>query len=452
MDILVFSTNVNKKWCFSHFVGFSRSGALCLSASFYYLGLENMEGIKEYDLSSLPIGEFWEIRHRNLLFSETVQLRKYSLNHLTPEQYLSSVKPHIPEGLISDENYVKMKKLASYFTTGVTSFFGFETRLDSPNACADYLFAISSMKGEREAFVSLLQNENEEKHLLQKQEWQYLLNFAATWADPKSELYTNVLGLWLEFDIAEYYQKTPIPCAFIHTIPLRIRSIEEEKKYDWVFHSAVPLLLGHSLSFPLHQRLLQALRQIPEGASVMDIGFMLSRSYPGVRLVFKHLHPTQIIPYLNSLGWSDVNNELTSLLEELQQQVTRLILHITITEQGVDPKIGLECSFSPDQYQLETRWEAFFDYLYQKGVCCREKKTEVLNFLGVSQEDPSQPFSISSYKIAVLLPSEASVNALVRYISHVKLCHKPGQPLEAKAYPGVRLFGLQSPERNPDVC
>jgi hypothetical protein len=262
----------------------------------------------------------------------------------------------------------------------------------------------------------------------------------------------NVLGLWLEFDTASSLHETPVPCVFIHTIPLRIKSIEEESKYDWIFHTALPLLLGHPLSSQLHQRLFNALQQIPEGASVMDIGFMLSRATAGVRLVFKHLHPAQIIPYLESLGWSDINNGLALLIEELQQQVTRLILHITITEQGVDPKIGLECSFSPDQYHLETRWASFFDYLYQKGVCCPEKKTEVLNFLGVSQEDPSQPFSISSYKIAALLPSEASISALVRYISHVKLCYIPETPIEAKAYPGVRLFGLQSTERDVDVC
>jgi hypothetical protein len=247
----------------------------------------------------------------------------------------------------------------------------------------------------------------------------------------------------LEFDTAHASQDAPIPCVFIHTIPLRITSRAEERTYDWVFHTAAPLLLGHPLSSHLHERLLEALRKLPDGASVMDIGFMLSRATTGARLVFKHLHPSHIIPYLESLGWSDTKNELASIIKELQQQVTRVVLHITITEEGVDPKIGLECSYSLDQFHLETRWSSFFEYLTRKGFCCEEKKTEVLKFLGVSSEDSSHPFALSSYSIAVRSSSKSSVKALVRYISHVKLCCSPGKPAEAKVYPGVRLFALQ---------
>lgn len=449
---LRFPSNVSKKGGFPHFDGFSRNGALCFSASFYSLGLENMEGIKEYGFDSLPIGELQEFQNKNVFITETAPLRKTHLKDLTTVGYLSFVEPNLPDGLISAQNYSEMKKLASRFTPNVTSFFGFESRLNSPDGRADFLFAVSSLGGEREALLRFLHNEHEAHQFLRHKEWQNIRDFVTTWANPASELYTNVLGLWLEFDTAYASQDSPIPCVFIHTIPLRITSSEEERTYDWAFDTALPLLLGHPLSSHLHQRLLEALRKLPEGASVMDIGVMLSRATTGARIVFRHLHPSQVIPYLESLGWSDINNELACIIKELQQKVTRVVLHITITEQGVDPKIGLECSFSPDRYHLETQWASFFDYLVRKGVCCPEKKTEVLNFLGVSQDHPSEPFNLSSYKIAVLVPSEASANALVRYISHVKLVYKPGRPLEAKVYPGVRLFGLQSTRRDLDVC
>jgi hypothetical protein len=411
-----------------------------------------MEELKEYVRGSLPSGELGELRERYLRLAERVYLRKFSLDHLTPHSYLSSIEPYMSGELITEENYGKIKRLASYFSPNITSFFGFETRLGSPNTVADYLFAISSKRGEREAFSSFLLNENAAQRLLQKPEWQHLRNFAQRWVDSESQLFTNILGLWLEFDIAESSQEVSVPCVFIHTIPLRISSEDGEQKYDWVFQDAIPLLLGHTLPYPLHHQILQALRLVPEGSSVMDIGFMLSRENPGVRLVFKHLQPSQIIPYLESLGWSDSKGELSRLIDELQQQVTRLVLHICITEYGVDPKIGLECSFSPDRYHLEDRWTSFFEYLHQKGVCCQEKKTEVLDFLGISNEDSSQSFDLSSYKIAVLLPSEKSASTMVRYLSHVKLSYQPGRPLEAKAYPGVRLFGCVSSEVNQDVC
>jgi len=394
-----------------------------------------------------PIGEVGKVREQKLFANNKLLLhdqfiqKNFPLKNEDCTYYLHCIEPYISEEFISVQNYFEIKKLAHYFNSGISSFFGFESHLNSPDARSDYLFAVSSKRGEREILADFLQNGKEAKYLLQKQEWQHLKNFTTTWIDPKSDLFLNVLGLWLEFDSAELSQHIPIPCVFIHTIPLRIGSSEEESKYNWVFNTAVSLLLGHPLSYELHQRLLHALHLIPEGASVMDIGFMLSRSTSGVRLVFKHLHPVQIIPYLKSLGWSDTNDELTDLIEELQTQVTRLILHITITEFGVAPKIGLECSFTPDQYHQETRWESFFEYLHQKGVCCLQKKTEILRFLGITQEDDSRPFDLASYKIAVLLRSDAPINALVRYISHVKLCYTPSQPLQAKAYPGVRLFG-----------
>lgn len=411
-----------------------------------------MNGIKEYDLDTFPLGELQGFQNENVFITETTHLRKTSLMDMTTVGYLSLIEPNLPEGLISTKNYSEMKKLASCFTPNITSFFGFESRLSSPDARADFLFAVSSQGGEREALLHFLHDEHEAQQFLRHNEWQHLRDFAATWANPDSELYTNILGLWLEFDTANASQETPIPCVFIHTIPLRITSRAEERKYEWMFHTALPLLLGHPLSSHLHQRLLEAFCKLPNGASVMDIGFMLSRGTAGARLVLRHLHPTQIIPYLESLGWSDTNNELASMIQDLQTRVTRLVLHITITEQGVDQKIGLECSFSPDHYHLENRWASFFDYLIQKGVCCPEKKTEALKFLGVNTEEPLQPFDSSSYTVAVRLPSKVPVNALVRYMSHVKLVYKPGQPLEAKAYPGVRLFGFQPIRRDLDVC
>ncbi len=398
--------------------------------------------VKEYGLDSYPFGELQRDQHHQRFITEALPLRKSSLKATVPASYLSLIETCLPQGLVSAQNYTEIKALASLFTSKITSFFGFESRLGTPEARADFLLAVSSRGGEREELLHFL-NSDQAQRLFNRSEWRHLREFVAAWADPNSELYSNVLGLWLEFDTAHASQNNLVPCVFIHTIPLRMTSSEEERRCEWVFLNALPLLLGHPLSSCLQHRLFDALHKLPEGASVMDIGFMLSRTTDGARLVFKHLPPSHIIPYLESLGWLDTNHELACLINELRQQVTRLILHITITEEGVDPKIGLECSFSPDQYHLETRWPSFFEYLIRKGCCCKEKKTEALNFLGVSTDDPSHPFSTSSFSVAVRCPSEASAKALVRYISHVKLCCSPGKPPEAKVYPGVRLFSFQ---------
>jgi hypothetical protein len=421
-------------------------GGLYVFQDYYFnWGQKRMNRIWEYGLEtgfkSIPFGELEESRNRNRFICETLQLRKPSQKVLNAAQYLSSVESYIPEDLIAPQNYIEMKKLASYFNGAITSFFGFESRLNSPDARADYLFAVSSRRGEREALANLLRNGALPEEFTNKPEWQNVCKFVLEWVNPDSILYNNVLGLWFEFDMIENSSETPVPCVFLHITPLHIDSPEDMKKFTWLTGTALPLLTGHRVSEKIEHQLLQAVQQLPEGAVMMDAGVMLSRSTSGLRLIIARICPTKIIPYLTALGWSDDNKEVSTLLKELEQQVTRLVLHINITETGVDSKIGLECSFAHDMFNLETRWSSFFDYLVKKKVCLPEKKEALLQFSGVEQEEPRYDFNLTSYKAAARISDSDFSSALVRYISHIKLIYKANCPLEAKAYPGVRLFG-----------
>jgi hypothetical protein len=402
-----------------------------------------MNGIKEYGFEtgfdSFSLGELHGIRNRTLRIQEN--LHQYSLKNMTPGHYLSSVESFLPEELISPQNYAEIQRLASHFTGGITSFFGFESRLNSTDARADYLFAVSSRKGEREALAEMLQNGQLPTTMMSQVEWQHLREFAMEWANPTSILYNNVLGLWFEFDMIEPSSETPVPCIFVHTPLLRIDAPEDVKEFTWLTTTALPLLTGHRVSEKIEQQMIRAVQHLPSGSGLMDVGVMLSRAVTGVRFCIVRICPNQIIPYLTSLGWSDSNEEVATLLKELEGQVSRVVLHITITEEGVDQKIGIECSFSPDLYHLETRWSAFLDYLIKKGVCLPEKKEALLSFSGVEQEDQTNDFTLISYEVSAKIPDDNFSRALVRYISHIKLIYTPNAPIQAKAYPGVRLFG-----------
>jgi len=404
-----------------------------------------MNGITEYGFEtgfeSFPFGELREFQNRNRFICEALQLRKPSLKNLTAAQYLSSVESYIPEELISPQNYTEMKKLASYFSGGVTSFFGFESRLNSPDARADYLFAVSARKGEREALLDLITSGKLPETFLNQSEWKRIGNFVTEWANPNSILNNKVFGIWFEFDTANSPSDAPVPCVFMHTAPLHIDNSEGVQKCSWLTRIALPLLTGQPLSQMAEQHVLEAIRRLPEGVSVFQVGAMLSRATAGVRLVFNRMQPVQIIPYLKTLGWSDSNGRLSSLLEELEHYVTRIILHINIGEKGVDQKIGIECSFYPDLYNLETKWPVFLNYLVKKGLCLPEKKVALLHFSGVEQQDMNHDFDLKSYMTVVRIPDNDFSSALVRYISHIKLVYKSNYPTEAKVYSGVRLFG-----------
>ena len=339
-----------------------------------------------------------------------------------------------------------MKQLTSYFSGGITSFFGFESRLNSRGARSDYLFAVSAKKGEREALASLFENKRLPEAFMQKPEWQQVERFVTTWADPSSVLYKKVLGLWFEFDTACPSSDIPVPSIFIHLHPLRIDAPSDVEQCRWITQSALPVLTGQQVSEKMEHRLFDCIEKLPKGASMLDVGVMLSRSTPGMRLIITRIKIRQIIPYLNSIGWSDENEGLSTLFKELTHSVSRVVLHINIDENGVAPKVGIECSFSPDRYHQETRWSDFLDYLVKKKICSPKKRSALLTFSGVEQEDVNDEFNLQSFMVSARIPHDNFSRALVRYISHVKLVYKPNAPMEAKAYSGVRLFGMPKEE------
>jgi len=404
-----------------------------------------MNRIGEYGFEaafeSSLFGELKEFQNRYRFIAETVQLKKPSLKGLNATRFLSIVESSISEDFISSENFIEMQKLASCFSGSITSFFGFESHLNSTKAHADYLFAVSSMRGERDALAKLIREKTLPKEFIDKPEWQNTCKFVLEWANQDSILYQKVLGMWFEFDMVENSSQTPIPCIFLHTIPLRITAEEDKEKINWLTKRALPLITGKKIPEKIEQNLFQAIQQLPKNALVMDAGVMLSRLSSGVRLIIAKIHPNQIIPYLTTIGWSEENEQLPFLLKDLEQQVSRIVLHITITESGIDKKIGLECSFAPDKYHLETRWQSFFNYLVKKGLCLPEKKDALLQFIGVEQDDTTRDFNTTIFKPTVKIENNEFSSALVRYISHIKLVYESNHVLYAKVYPGVRLFG-----------
>ena len=373
---------------------------------------------------------------------QTIMFSKPSTHVFHSTDFLLTVAPNISEDLISSQNLIEIQNLTNHLKNGVTSFFGFEFRLTSTKARSDYLIAVSSQKGEREALVNTIKNGNLPKEFLQQKEWHQVKKLTEQWADPKSILHKNILGLWLEFDTAKEDIKTPVPNIFLQTVPLRIDIPKDIEKCIWVTRDAIPILTGAKVSEQLENKFIDALKKLPEGASVFHVASMLARGSEGMRLVIKRIKPEDIVPYLESIGWKDNDeNELTVLLNDIKRFSNCIRLHINISDH-VDPKIGLECFISPDKYHEGEGWNEFFDYLVSKNICLPHLSSALLAFPGVIQENQTEEFSFDSYIPSVKIEGNNFSKALVRYISHVKINYEPGKATEAKAYTGVRLFGM----------
>ena len=366
----------------------------------------------------------------------------FDSNQINSYQYLKYIESFIPKKIISQKNYNEIKNLAQHLKGNLTSFFGFESRLTSTNARSDYLIAVSSKKGEREELLKLIKNGDLPDQFFEKQEWKNVGFFTEKWTDPDSILYNNILGLWLEFDTADNYAEIPVPSIFLQTIPLRL---DEEKDFDnvkWVTRNAIPTLTGQKVSEKLEQKFFDALKKLPNGSSVFHVASMLSRETEGMRIVIKRIRSEDVVPYLESLGWTDQNNGLNELIEEIKKYSNCIRLHININD-SIDQKIGLECFISPDHYHKGQGWMEFFDHLVEKGICLPNIKKAVLDFPGIIQEDPINEFDFETYQPSVKLPDNNFSKAIVRYISHIKINYQPGHQIKAKAYTGVRLFGKQ---------
>jgi len=357
-----------------------------------------------------------------------------------PSTYLSSVERYISNNLISNQNYSQIKNIAQLLSGNFTSFFGFEFRLNSFDQKSDYLIAVSSFNGEREALLNLIKQKEKQESIFHQSEWQHIERLTELWADPSTELNKKILGLWLEFDTANKNETNGIPSIFLQTIPLRIDSSEDIKQCRWITQTAIPTLTGHPVSDKLEKQFFHAIKKLPKGASVFHVASMLSRDSEGIRLVIKSIDPDDIIPYLTSLGWSDQGDELASMIKDIKHYSNCIRLHININEK-IDPKIGLECFISPDRYHQGDGWDDFLNYLIEKNICIPDMKKALLGFPGIDQENVDDEFSFESYLPTVKLPDEHYSKAIVRYISHVKISYNPGHQTEAKAYTGVRMFG-----------
>lgn len=375
---------------------------------------------------------------KSILFSDIEQ------KNTCPVDYLYHLSPIIDEQLLTNENFLKIQEIAEVFDENITSFFGFETRLHGSNKNSDYLLAISSKNGEKEALLNIFENKSLPEEYLRKEEWSNLQRFTQKWNDKNSPINKNVLGVWFEFDTSIISSDVTTPNIFLQVKKIRIDNNEDLKNISWVLKEAIPLLIGNSLPKESEKNIIAALKKLPPGTSLVHVGTMLSRKENGIRLVINRITPEQIIPYLKSIGWEDNADDLTSLLEELSKHTTRLILHINIGPK-IDGRIGLECSFDKDRYHEESGWKSLLDFLEKKKLCLPEKKRSLLGFIGADFEDGATQDNDFEYVPSVLLKDFSHSKVLTRYISHIKLLYLDGK-IEVKAYPGVRLIGKRIKE------
>jgi hypothetical protein len=193
-------------------------------------------------------------------------------------------------------------------------------------------------------------------------------------------------------------------------------------------------LLNHQISPQIESNLRLCADSLPAGATISHLGAMLSRSVKAVRVNVKGISPEQLLDYLMQIGWSDPTNTFSTLTSTLSEFVDSILLSFDV---GVTvlPRIGLEC-FLNNQPCDEPRWQLFLDYLIERKLCTLAKQNALLNWPGFSHKSSVPDLWPSNISFGDRLLGSRAFSLFSRWISHIKLVHQPGNPLEAKAYLG----------------
>lgn len=371
--------------------------------------------------------------------AEARRLGEPQIQPNTVAEYLdAAVAPYVPHDLISPEALSGIREIGSLLPGALTDFFGFECPLGVPEPRADFLVCSRASQGGREVLTGLRPGRDLPAFLESHPVWRRIRAFAREWSDPRSPLFDAVHNIWLEFDVDGSAPSTPVPSVFVGSETLKAPE-EQPANPDlmpshcaWLIGLALPLLLIQEVGSAPRRQVARCLNLLPSGAYVFQVGLMLSRISRITRLCVRGISASQIIEYLERLGWQGSIPELEMLVNALAPLVQRIDLDLDVTDR-VLPKVGLEC------YPIMTMpaIQRFLDFLVSSGLATAEKAQGLGRWGGMAHELltpevwPRELLSVSSF-LAGRVHS-----AFPRWLHHVKIVHHPELPLQAKAYLAV---------------
>jgi len=377
----------------------------------------------------------------NYLADYTRMTKHLPIQSIYTSHYLCAAESHLSH-LVSPENFKEIMTLARFFPGNLTSFLGFECRLNNSASRTDWAFAVSGAGNDRNVLTNLLVHGYLPDSFFQEEAWQRVRHFASAWTTPSSILQDKIQCFWVEFDMPNPAPQIPIPSVFFGPSKLPAGAENTDaSEYTWLIKSALPLLRGRHVPPTIQKGMKDCLRRLPENATLFQVGTLLSRGQiDDVRFYVNHMSPQQIISYLQACEWSGDTTMLLSLLQQLGMIADRFVLGFDITPGGIGAQIGVECSFLSDMYHKEERWRDLLNILVTRNLCLPERMDALLEYPGVEGDEAisvsvMKPLTSASQHLDDLMTSK-----IIRYISHIKIVYEIDHFVETKAYPAVRLF------------
>ncbi len=342
------------------------------------------------------------------------------------EHLLGRMADALSPELVPDSSLAAARAVARRLPGAMTTRLGFEARLQEAIDRADLLLCVTPWFGEREALLARTARQDG-LACSAADAWQRMGALAREWARPASRLHRSVSNVWLEFDLDRMPVGLPAPCVFFGledpgvqdpAHPGRRQQLAMDRR---AASAGLEALGGGVLSPRLTARVDRCFRALPGDAKVFQVGVMLARHAQAVRLCVRRLPEHGFADYLRDVGWSGDLNRIGSCLEELLHHADHVCLDVDVTEDGVLPGLGIECSIVPAPgEQAGPRWEGLLGFAVRLGLCSAKKAAALLEWPGLE----------------AAAADGSAHEVLIRAVSHVKFACLSGRLVEAKGYFG----------------
>lgn len=322
--------------------------------------------------------------------------------------------PRVPEVLVPRRTMARFKPLTRRLPS--LRNFSFECRLDAGASQVDFLGTITPAWGGEELAREVGVAPPERSGPI----WDGVRALCAEWAPEGSPLHARVPCIWLEFDHDQPPPHEPRPFTTVCVQPghahrrLVRGALPRAHPIRQTVWRSLELLGQGPLEPEVRRALIRCFEEIPAGGALLHIAPTYARGSRTIRLVLT-TPSRKVGAYLSRIRWPGRRADVERMLEPFQTP-SEVELYLDVAG-SVLPSVGIGCALlEPD----EPRIPLLFHHLIEWGICTPEKRDAVVAWLGEDRR--------------VLLPGLRNPSQLLRWAT-MKLVHRPGRPLEAKAYP-----------------
>lgn len=335
---------------------------------------------------------------------------------VTFAEHIESGAGHLSLALLGATQRGHLLDLCRQFPFDISSDFGFESRLSTPEAACDFFLLIrKSTEGARliagESAVSTLS-----ESLQAQPVWQRLAVLIGRWNDPGSSLHRLIHSFWLEFDYGlDGYN--PVPNLFFQ--------LEEDPTGSggfWRLKTTLDrvyrILFGQVFPRDLAAAVRRCVEALPPDAILFQTGLMIPRPDEAVRLVISRLKPHDLPGFLKAAGWP---GEPPVPSDTYLSQFLYAFFDLTIGKE-ILPSLGTELLFRfGQQPQWDPAWNQVLGMLESDGLLLNEKRDALVGFCG--KKSITRIFPTTYYN----------------GINHLKIVTGPGKQPSWKGYFGTMI-------------